>query len=407
MTIPVTFKSEKTIYVSDIHLNVEEAYTYTNQEQTCQISWIGRKRVARFNDFLQWVATQKEVKNLVILGDLCDNWIWPTNKNPQSIADVIAAPTNQPVMQTLKSIAEGGTISLFYVPGNHDMFASASDIAKISDKIIYCSKSTGGGEFIGKYRLIAQHGHQYTMMNAVDPVTITNPPGAHHVPSGYAVGRCVGSARAIGIAPGTGIDAFTPPEKANEDLTINAIKDIIETAAILGATWFGNPPVLMNRTDGYGADPNIQTWADDYQGEYDAWPTGRVAPGYDPMLVSASDALTNDMVTSPKVNDLLLGAYPQLITPGKARVVIFGHTHEAGLFSDRSHVTTTNPTTPSANIYGNTGSWVDAVETPTFIETRDTGAALVVSLYGYPDDGSGPSLQASAYFNTRFGDDEA
>ena len=70
------------IFISDLHLNVDANY-----------SWL----VDHADDlaqFLNTVNARDDVAELVILGDLLDDWVSPVKDLPQAFADILTASNN-------------------------------------------------------------------------------------------------------------------------------------------------------------------------------------------------------------------------------------------------------------------------------------------------------------------------
>ena len=80
-------------------------------------------------DFLAEQLDAPDVGEVVILGDLFDTWVIPTNENPlNSFQAIYDNPDNSPVTDSLRRLAERGILT--YVPGNHDMVLSTTGLAE-------------------------------------------------------------------------------------------------------------------------------------------------------------------------------------------------------------------------------------------------------------------------------------
>ncbi len=110
------------VCISDVHMGEERAVDRG-------YSWFVENADA-LQDFVEKVQEDETVRELVILGDLFDEWLIPFDTKPfdGTVSDsseyfhaVRNAPTNASIFDTLAEIAGGGKIHLVYVRGNHDM----------------------------------------------------------------------------------------------------------------------------------------------------------------------------------------------------------------------------------------------------------------------------------------------
>lgn len=136
--------------ISDIHCGDERA---TNGNY----SWFG-KNAAALEDFLNFIKNNQEVKELVILGDLFDEWMVPYEFSPFDSAvnitnskeyfHAIANSTvNKPVFDKMQEIISEGEIDIIYVPGNHDMLITQEILAEIIPGAQWKSDATGLGKY--------------------------------------------------------------------------------------------------------------------------------------------------------------------------------------------------------------------------------------------------------------------
>ena len=110
--------------ISDIHCGDVRA---TNHNY----SWFNKNADALYK-FLSYVESHPRIKQLVIMGDLFDEWMVPyyakpfdTTANITNSIEYFRAiahnAINKPVFDKLSDISKGGIIDVVYVPGNHDM----------------------------------------------------------------------------------------------------------------------------------------------------------------------------------------------------------------------------------------------------------------------------------------------
>ncbi|MFH1296236.1 MAG: metallophosphoesterase, partial [Bacteroidota bacterium] len=119
-----TIPSNSIAVISDIHLGDERA-------TAGDYCWFGKNQAA-LESFLDLAKTGGAIKQLVIQGDLFDEWIIPfdvkpfdhglgVNNSREYFASVAESPVNQFILEKLRAIAADPEIDLVYIPGNHDM----------------------------------------------------------------------------------------------------------------------------------------------------------------------------------------------------------------------------------------------------------------------------------------------
>ncbi len=112
----------KKIFISDIHLGDTRSFANTHP-----YGWF-RNNILHLADFLTEMRNDPEVAEVVILGDLFDEWVIPADADPlTSCAAICDNPANLPVIGALQQLANNKKLT--YVPGNHDMAWSSTDLA--------------------------------------------------------------------------------------------------------------------------------------------------------------------------------------------------------------------------------------------------------------------------------------
>jgi UDP-2,3-diacylglucosamine pyrophosphatase LpxH len=367
----------KLIFISDLHMNVDANY-----------SWLVH-HADNLAQFLNEVNTRDDVAELVILGDLLDDWVTPVKTSPQSFSDVLAASNNAGIVAALQAVCNNPNIKVTYVVGNHDMLsfedANKAVIADIFPGMNIISESPGLGAYTKDDVIWAEHGHRYCLFNAPD---IWSHPGSH-LPMGYFISRLAASKAAR-----TGHVITTPdllkilikPSFANSlEMANGEVSDRFDDAAIIAlfnaiALWSGNWPwdrFIMNKLDAYDTDPSVEDVAFTYDTIFSDWPVRQ-------NRVSQSQAVLDDLGSLIgaanlifKMPDSLKDKYP--FTP---RIILFGHTHQAAF----KHKFKLKPCDVDT-IYANTGTWIDS-KPMTWVEikitARNPGRKLYeVSLWVY------------------------
>jgi metallophosphoesterase superfamily enzyme len=117
------------VVISDIHLGANLDYSEIN------------KNLKPLENFLVKIRSSQNVKELVIAGDLLDEWFVPATintyegKDQNDFVKRIAA-SNKGVVDAFNNIIRDGQIKVTYVPGNHDLTITAANVESIFPGII-------------------------------------------------------------------------------------------------------------------------------------------------------------------------------------------------------------------------------------------------------------------------------
>lgn len=330
----------KIIFISDIHLSAN-----------ANTAWI-YEHIGPLANFLQALNARLDVSELVILGDLLDDWNVPMDDSPSTFDGILAAAHNEPVVAALQDICANPNIQVTYVTGNHDLLSFEPTAKLLIEStfpgMVIRSDEPGLGAYSLDDVLWAEHGHRYTLFNAPDIWSHTG----SHLPLGYFITRLVAStsdeAGTLFTSPDI-IEQFAKsklgalnPSAADQDLLIAAIFNAI-------ALWAGKGPwdsFVMDSRDGFTPDPTVLNATQWYSPIMSAWPDRQ-------NIVLPEMALLNElgyMINSAQ----LLFMMPKKIRkyfPFKPRIVLFGHTHKALLWQRIGLPST---------IYANTGTWIDS-----------------------------------------------
>jgi len=112
------------VFISDLHLGADLNYA------EC------RNNLPSLEKLLKQIKESPDVKELVIAGDLVDEWFVPATTDTykgKDQADFVkrVAAANKGVFDTINSIIQVGEILVTYVPGNHDLTITAANIESI------------------------------------------------------------------------------------------------------------------------------------------------------------------------------------------------------------------------------------------------------------------------------------
>ena len=367
--------------ISDIHCGDERA-TDGNY------SWFGKNADALV-DFLEFIKTNPRVKELVILGDLFDEWMVPYNHQPfdssinitnsKEYFHAIANSTvNKPVFDKLKEISTSGEINVIYVPGNHDMLVTQDIIEELIPNAKWKSDVRGLGKYNPVDEIVMEHGHRYDFFNCPQPLVNDG----HILPPGYFVSRLY----AAGLA-----------NRSEQNLkeissTENDVEFIGAWTLALGytmATFSMDPDtipldsknVCMTGIDNYYSNQSFNGARDMYAANIeDLWQNTQQINKV-PIPMSVFFAIVNGAyLYGSVIYEYLLDFF----APDAPRIVAFGHSHkpEIKVFPFENDYT---------GIYANSGSWLDADQSKYDVRTylmispgEWTGSELdVVTLYQY------------------------
>jgi UDP-2,3-diacylglucosamine pyrophosphatase LpxH len=148
---------------------------------------------------LTYIRAQKEsVRELILLGDLFDQWMDPPEAMPPDFQAIIKANprifggmfNGQQVPGALMELLDALEGNVAYMNGNHDMYITPADIAtlkspgglipRVIKNIFYEPEGCNN-------RLLCTHGHPYSMFSAPDLASY--PKGFPGLPLGYFVTR--------------------------------------------------------------------------------------------------------------------------------------------------------------------------------------------------------------------------
>ncbi len=348
----------KLVFISDLHMNVDGSY-----------SWLV-KHAPDLAQFLGDLNKRDDVAELIILGDLLDDWVCPVADTPQTFSDVLSANYNNGVVPALQEVCHNKEIDVTYVTGNHDMLSFKTEnkdvIFGTFPEMHIISDSPGLGAYTKDDVIWAEHGHRYTLFNAPD--TWSRQGG--HLPMGYSISRFAASKS---LAEGR---AFTTPEvldlffnspsqvqqyldEAGYDEAVGGVIDDALIIAVFNAIdlWSGHGPFSrfnMDHLDGFTKDPMVEEIAFMYDKIFSDWPDRQ-------NIVSHYEALFNELGHLNSAANLLFNM-PERIEdryPFTPRIILFGHTHKAAFQYHSNDVET---------IYVNTGTWIDRQPNMTWAE---------------------------------------
>ncbi len=362
----------KRIFISDIHMGDERSLTGSHP-----YCWFD-KNIPFLADFLDKQLHSPDVKEVVILGDLFDQWIIPSNAAPlTSFADICSNPANKPIIDNLKALAASPEVKLAYVPGNHDMAMDPTGISTTKQFMentfpgirFFCKNTFPWGVF-NVAPLVAEHGNRYCLFNAPD--TWTRP--GDFLPLGYFISRMVAFKAAT-----------TGHSQDPHAILVHFLKDLIL-----------QPNFVLDMFQAISQDAGLS-------------PEDTISlsgvPGYTDMTVDEIgklfSRLTSEWEKVPgniNVPSAIMGDLEKLSHAASStyfdpsshiNVVIFGHTHVPTMVKHYEYNANDPEKTTCRAIYANSGTWIDSAgEGGSYVETEDVQdeKRLYVRVMRYPGE---------------------
>ncbi len=368
----------KRIFISDIHMGDARSLTAPHP-----YVWFNNN-VSHLANFLNELLKAPDVKEVIILGDLFDQWIIPANRSPiPKLETICSSNIYAPVIDGLKALAASQHIKLTYVPGNHDMAISPADIPETRQ---FFEDSFQGMNFIcedtmplGIYKngiIVAEHGNRYGLFNSPD---ILSNSGASFLPLGYFISRLDTYKVCERGCPHSFWDILFKFGKELMEGNTDFVEDVfLSTAQDCG---LGDGSIDVNGLPGYDdqATLPIADIANRFSQIATNW--GQI-PGTE--NIPALEAAENDQLS-------LFPAAKAVYFQGDSqfKVVIFGHTHNAEMqpiYKNPGNPNfIQNKDEPFRAVYANSGTWIDDTKHGcTYVETEEDGNRLYVRVKGYP-----------------------
>jgi len=348
------------VVLSDLHLGADLSYAEFN------------KNTLSLQKLLKQIKESPNIKELVIAGDLFDEWFVPATvdtyagKNQRDFVQRIAT-ANRGVIDDLNSIIQSGKILVTYVPGNHDLTIKEENIYLILPGINQMrDKEQGLGTYspIDYPKIAIEHGHRYNFFCAPDPISNQDIAPGTIMPPGYFFTRIA----ALHVLqknpqPGDTMRIVTPNTSGNASqsslfaywklwewainyLTIeNKFDEKIIVTNVDGFTkkYAVNDLLPYQLTAGGKIDVNL------YKGIQDTW-NQRQTLNHVSVNIPVTQAIA-EASSAEETDNQAIAQY--FMNPNSdKRIVIFGHTHVAKIISSDNYK-------GQKSIYANSGTWID------------------------------------------------
>ncbi len=403
--IPELSESRSVIVViSDTHLgdarSISEGY-----------GWLIKNR-DKLVAFLNLVRQRPHVKELVIAGDFFDEWVAPMdhatfdNTDQSGFVDLIAA-ANMPIIDAINGIIGDGLIKVTKIPGNHDMLVQPTDVQRIFPGIQEARDAQGLGAYTpdGYPGIIIEHGHRYDFFNAPDMISNRSITQTDSIlPPGFFVSKIASTSDKEHQRSSfyrQDVTNSKATEAGSHYLSYWAAWELIMLQKPVNESW--DDTIIKTVIDGYTTDYAINDLiprhesstgpldVNLYKGIIDNWNLRQ--QGNQVSVSILADVAIAAGAINPVLDGQSISQYFLNSASGK-RLVVFGHTHQARLFSALNHQ-------GLWAVYANSGAWVDnATPSCTFVSIfpkTDNGAVTTtVTVYQYIDDNNIMKINSAA-----------
>jgi UDP-2,3-diacylglucosamine pyrophosphatase LpxH len=398
-------KRSVVICISDIHLGANDSYAEITKNREALVKFLNQVRIS------------PNIKELVIIGDLIDEWFVPMNlqtfkgKSQWDFVKAVAL-NNKPVIDAFNNIIQDKLVRVTYIPGNHDILINADDIETILPGVFQARDVKGLGAYTPEDipELIIEHGHRYNFYCAPDHSNRSITGKDSILPPGYFFTRMATSSVMQGcpkrdyelpmvIKNELGIDQYhyflywnVWKGLITEFPVKEGLDDKIITTDIDGFTdSYALTDILpyQNSEDNF-IDLNL------FKGIIESWDK-RQDNNLVPVKIPIEDAILKGTLAGfhDDQSDIQYLNNPN----SDKRIVIFGHTHEA-------QVLTSVNNKQEKTVYVNSGTWIDKNScTMTFVavipKKDDDSAPVYVNLYQYSKTGDIKKLESEALINLK------
>ena len=348
------------VVMSDMHLGADLSYA------EC------KNNLGALEKLIKQIKVSTNVKELVIGGDLIDEWFVPATTNTYEglgQADFVSrlATTNIGVFNALNSIIQEGQILVTYVPGNHDLAITAASIESVLPGINQARDAVLG---LGTYSPVAypkiaiEHGHRYNFFCAPDPISNQNIAPGTIMPPGYFFTRIATlSVIQHHPSPGDTTPIVTPNLSGGEsqDLlfrywkmwywTLNYFpitNKFDENLIVTNMNGFTGT-YKVNDLDPFQSSPGGFINVNLYNGIQDNWDARQT---HNNVPIHSLTGLAIDSVNSNTWTDYQAVLQYFMNPNSDKRLVVFGHTHVPKITAAQNYVN-------EKCVYANSGTWID------------------------------------------------
>jgi UDP-2,3-diacylglucosamine pyrophosphatase LpxH len=382
------------VIVSDMHLGTDTSYAQciSNREPLVKL--------------LQYIKAAPNVRELVIAGDLADEWYVPATidtyqgKNQADFVERLATE-NKGVFDALNSIIQEGKIRVSYVPGNHDIAITEESIELILPGINQARDNVLG---LGTYtpvdcpKIAIEHGHRNNFNCSPDPFSNQDIAPGTILPPGYFLTRLAALSAAQKYPPPVDtLPTVTPNISGGEsqEMLFKYWAIWEESMRLFPNTYKFDEKIIVTNLNEFTGNfsvndlvpfQSVQGGAIDvsvYNNIQDQWEE-RQTYNHVPVHITAMQAI--DSVMSNTFIDSQANLQYFLNPDSDKRIVVFGHTHIAKIVESVNNE-------GEKCIYANSGTWIDQNQgqtTMNFVvitpQSTDPSSQTQVILYNFEDE---------------------
>jgi len=380
------------VVISDIHCGADISYAEINAN------------LEPLAGMLEKVRTSANVKELVIAGDLVDEWFVPATtdtyqgKDQADFADRVAA-TNKVLFDKLKAIITEGIIKVTYLPGNHDMGITGASIDRMLPGVNQARDAGTPG--LGTYypdhypQIAIEHGHRYNVFCSPDPVSNQAIAPGTILPPGYFYTRIAALhvIQKCTVPADTVPTVYPDPQGSTSQQLMYAYWQIWKASLELFPIQnHFSEKVIVTNVNGftgnfsvddvlpYQTTPGGTISAYLYDSIQDNWQE-RCTRNHVAVDIPAAYAFAN--ATSGQSSDSMACIQYFANPASEVRLVVFGHTHNALLKTWINH-------SGLPSVYANSGTWIDSNPNRTTMnfvvitpQSNDPSSQSRVTLYNY------------------------
>lgn len=326
--------SKMKIFISDVHMSTKEIGPYKHDYH-----WLSPQQIGNLSSFLG-SQLMRPPDELVIIGDLLDNWVCPVDIAPPSMREILRAAHNRPIIDGLNKLMDAGT-KVVFLGGNHDQLVTVGDLCEVMPKL----KFADGWQNNSVYRdarIHAEHGSSQAMFNAPD---LRNDHRTR-LPLGYFITRVV-TTRAARTGEKVRewarfLDDILEMACTSERLAGSVFEAVLEEAQLPEATKI----VMPDSTTITAHDVKER-----YAHLYDQWCKTHTGFGAGVRAVIAEFNYLDDLAD-------------QICKRGGTNIVVLGHSHKPEIDKDSWFV--------DDRIYANAGAWCEKESSGSFVEIEST-----------------------------------
>jgi UDP-2,3-diacylglucosamine pyrophosphatase LpxH len=382
------------VVISDLHLGADLTYA------ECKVN------LGPLEKLLKQIKAAPNVKELVIAGDLVDEWFVPATTDTyqgKDQADFVQrlATANKGVFDAFNSIIKEGKILVTYVPGNHDLAITAASIELILPGVNQARDNVLG---LGTYspvncsKIAIEHGHRYNFFCAPDPFSNQDIAPGTIMPPGYFFTRIAALfVKQNNPPPGDTLPVVTPNISGDEsqNLLFQYWKTWAISVKMFPITYRFDQKIIITNMNGFTGNYSVNDLVpfqstpggfidvNLYHGIQDKWEERQT---YNKVAVHSTTAHAIDSVMSNTDIDHQANLQYFMNPASDKRIVVFGHTHQPRIVEGVSY-------DGKKCIYANSGTWIDLNPKPTTMnfvvitpQNADASSQTFVKLYNFADE---------------------